>query len=131
MVKKRTKPPHAPVEEDRERVELLAGFGLPHTDIALIVGISGPTLRKYYGHELKLGKTKANAQVAKTLFQQATNKEKPNISACIFWLKCQAGWREAGSENKGKKEQQQEAATEVARGKFSAGAPPLALKVVR
>jgi hypothetical protein len=36
--------------------------------------------------------TEANAQVAQSLYQQATSGKK--TAATIFWLKTRAGWRE-------------------------------------
>lgn len=119
MGKMKTKPPHQPTDEIRKKVEFLAGFGMTHQDIALMVDMSPPTLRKYYSDELNIGKVKATAQVAKTLFQQATKPEKPNMSAAIFWLKCQAGWKEQQAEIPGKKEAKQDAAERIASdGKF-------------
>lgn len=108
-----TKPPHQPTEESRKQAELLSGFGLTYEQIGLIVGVSKPTLMKYYGDELKLGKVKATAKVAKTLFQQATREDRPNISAAIFWMKCQGGWKEAREQDKGIKEQREDAAKEA------------------
>ena len=70
----------------------MAGYGVPHDDIALVVRCSPPTLRKWFRHELDVATIEANARVAQTLYQQAT---KPgNIAASIFWLKARAGWRE-------------------------------------
>jgi hypothetical protein len=49
-------------------------------------------------------------KVAHSLFKQATDQTKPNVSAAIFWLKCRAGWRE-DPDQPGKKEQARVAAT--------------------
>jgi hypothetical protein len=95
--------PYEPDETTRHQVKLLAGMGVPDYDIVKVIGISGPTMRKYYMPELELGHIMANAQVAESLFKQATNPEKPNTTAAIFWLKCRAGWRE-DSDERGKKE---------------------------
>lgn len=78
--------------EDRKTVEALAAFGIPSDKIAGILGISQPTLRKYFRTELDLGLEKANIAVAKTLFQMATSGEQP--AATFFWLKTRAKWRE-------------------------------------
>ena len=45
-----------------------------------------PDDAKYYMSELETGHIEANAQVAQSLFKRATNKDKPNVSAAIFWL---------------------------------------------
>ena len=84
--------PYVPTAEQRRVVTAMAGFGVPHDDIALVVRCSPPTLRKWFRHELDVATIEANARVAQCLFQQAT---KPgNIAASIFWLKARAGWRE-------------------------------------
>ena len=80
-------------KEDRKLVETLAGYGLPHDDIALLIkdGITRKTLAKHFRRELDAGKAKANAKIAQSLFKQATEG---NITAAIFWAKTQMGWRE-------------------------------------
>ena len=83
--------PHEPDDKTKSEVEAYAAVGVPHHDIAKLVGISIKTLLKYYDHELGVGKAKANAQVAKSLFKQAING---NIAAAIFWMKAQANWSE-------------------------------------
>ena len=42
------RPSHKPDAELRRQVEALAGFGIPETDIAGLIGIDPKTLRKYY-----------------------------------------------------------------------------------
>lgn len=64
--------------------------------------------------ELEAGHVRANAQVAQSLFNQATNEVKPNVTAAIFWLKCRAGWREDG--DMGKKEAAQALSRVAAKG---------------
>ncbi len=84
--------PFVPTDEQRRLVVAMAGYGVPHDGIALVVRCSPPTLRKWFRHELDVATIEANARVAQTLYQQAT---KPgNIAATIFWLKARAGWRE-------------------------------------
>lgn len=85
-------PRHVPTEKNRGEVEALAGYGVRQDEIALYIGVTEPTLRKYYKKELKLGKVKANAAVARALFRHGV--EEGNITALIFWLKAQAGWSE-------------------------------------
>ena len=101
---KKGRPPYSPDPKVAKQIETLSGMGIPDYDISKVVGISTPTIRKYYMTELETGHVKANSQVAQSLFGQATNKVKPNVSAAIFWLKCRAGWREDGGEELGKKE---------------------------
>lgn len=83
---------HKPTEASRKEVSAYAAVGTPHHDIARLVGLSIKTLLKHYRHELDTGKARATAQVAKTLFQMATQEK--NTAAAIFWMKAQAGWRD-------------------------------------
>ena len=48
--------PHEPTAESRKLVESTSGLGLPHEQIAILVGIDDKTLRKYYRAELDAGK---------------------------------------------------------------------------
>ena len=104
MTTKTGRPAYKPDDKTRAHVKMLAGMGVPDYDIAKVVNLSRPTLRKYFMAELETGHITANAQVAQSLYNQATNKEKPNVAAAIFWLKCRAEWREDGREEQGKKE---------------------------
>ena len=84
--------PYVPTEEQRRVVKAMAGYGVPHEQIAVVVRCSPPTLRKAFRAELDTAAIEANARVAQCLFQQATTPG--NIAATIFWLKARAGWRE-------------------------------------
>jgi len=98
------RPSYEPTEKDRVQVKMLAAMGVPDYDIAKVMQLSSPTLRKYFYHELESGHIEANAQVAQSLYKMATDREKPNVSAAIFWLKTRARWSEAKEEELGKKE---------------------------
>ena len=84
--------PFAPTDDQRRMVRAMAGYGVQHDDIALVVKCSPPTLRKRFRRELDVATIEANARVAQTLYQQATTPG--NIAATIFWLKARAGWCE-------------------------------------
>lgn len=84
--------PHKPTDDLRRQIEQASGLGLPHDQIAALVGISDETLRKYYGPELAVGKAKASAQVAKTLFNKAV--QGGDTTAMIWWTKAQMRWAE-------------------------------------
>ena len=83
--------PYKPTEQTRDLVEKLSAAGVRYEDIAVYLGITRPTLDKYYSEELKTGTIKANVKVAQTLYQQAMAG---STTAAIFWLKTRAGWRE-------------------------------------
>ena len=104
---------HEPTEKDRKSVEAMASYGIPEMDIARVIGISAPTLRKWYSYELETGHIKANSLVAQSLFQKATGNGQGAVTACIFWLKVRAGWVEPrpwDDPPMGRKEQLQAAA---------------------
>ncbi len=81
-----------PTQDQRRTVKTMAGFGVPHTDIATFLGIDAKTLRKHFREELDRGTTEANAKVAQSLFHMETQGK--NVAAAIFWMKARAGWRE-------------------------------------
>lgn len=90
---------YEPTDKDRKTVEAMAGYGIPQDEIALVLAICEPTLRKHFRRELDTGMVMANAKVAESLFKQATRDENPSTSAAIFWLKARAGWRETTNVN--------------------------------
>jgi len=90
----RGKPRHEPTKETRRQIEMMVASGIQFELIAAIIGISEPTLRKYYPEELALGKAKANAMVAANIFRQATKDDPRCASFALFWAKTQMGWKE-------------------------------------
>jgi len=76
-----------------KQVESLASLGLTDEEIALVLGISRSTL-SYYKKKpefldtlldtLKKGKTKADVQIVKSLYDKAKSGD---TTAMIFWLK--------------------------------------------
>lgn len=97
------RPPHERNEKIAKQIKTLSAMGIPDFDIAKVIGLSSPTMRKYYTAELEIGHIEANAQVAQSLYRLATDQNKPNVAAAIFWMKCRAGWSEQQDEL-GKKE---------------------------
>jgi hypothetical protein len=80
--------------EQRKMVRTMSAYGIRQEEIARCVGLrSAKTLRRHFREELDRAATEANAQVAQSLYQQATSGKKP--AATIFWLKTRAGWRES------------------------------------
>lgn len=80
-----------PTAEQRNQVEVLSGFGVPHSHIAVLLGCDAKTLRKHFESELAVGNAKATAKIAQTLFNKAVSGDTASL---IFWLKARAGWRE-------------------------------------
>jgi len=82
-----------PTDEERKLAESMAGYGVPHENIAALIrgGIDSDTLKKHFKTELAQGKAKANAQIGKTLFQKAIGGD---TTAAIWWTKSQMKWSE-------------------------------------
>jgi hypothetical protein len=95
MTEQRGRPPHEPTAAIRKQVDALKGYGVTEFDIARVIGISVPTLLKYYREEIETAAIRANARVAQSLFHMATHG---NVAAAIFWLKTQARWSEPPKE---------------------------------
>lgn len=86
------RPPWEPTAEDRVKVKLYAGIGIPVKMIATLIGVgSDNTLSKHCAEELKVGEAEATAKIAGKLFAKAMAGD---LGAIIFWLKARAGWRE-------------------------------------
>tara|TARA_R110002012_G_C11399652_1_gene585574 strand:- start:182 stop:565 length:384 start_codon:yes stop_codon:yes gene_type:complete len=81
-------------DEISEMVKRLSGIGITHDMICSIAKISKPTLYKYYNEEIKVGKAQSTATIANNLYRMATGEGKEALTASIFWLKTQAGWKE-------------------------------------
>jgi hypothetical protein len=94
MYKKRKagRPSYRPTEKERKMVESMAAYSIKQRDIALAMGLSPMTLRKHFATEIAVARIKANARVSETAFNLAISGKCP--AATVFWLKCQAGWRE-------------------------------------
>jgi hypothetical protein len=87
------RPAFVPTDAERKQVEALSGYGLPIDQIGALVrdGINVDTLRAHFQPQLLSGKSKANAQVGKTLFQKAMGGD---TTAMIWWSKTQMRWAE-------------------------------------
>ena len=82
---------HKPNDTTKEQVQMLATIGTPQEVIARVIGIDRGTLAKHYADELELSKSKADARVALSLYQNAISG---NVAAQIFWCKTRLGWKE-------------------------------------
>lgn len=85
------RPPYEPTDRQRREAEAMAGFGIPHEDIANLFEIDAKTLRKHYRRELDVGHVKANAKVAETLWKKAVDG---CTTSAIWWTKARMGWSE-------------------------------------
>jgi hypothetical protein len=71
---------------------MMSANGVKQVDQARALNCGEKTLAKYFKEELAFGKMKATAHVSGALYKNALEG---NVQAQIFWLKAQAGWREA------------------------------------
>jgi hypothetical protein len=91
-------PAFKPTDEQRRIVEGMSGFGIKHADICQLVinprtgkPLDPMCLRKHFRSELDTGHVKANAAVAKSLYNQALAG---NVTAAIWWTKARMNWSE-------------------------------------
>lgn len=84
-------------EDKSKMVKNLSGLGITQEQICSILEISRNSLTKYYSQELMQGKAEANASVSRNLFRIATGDGQGAVTAGIFWLKCQAGWKDTNT----------------------------------
>ena len=98
--------PHDPTDQQRAEVSALKSFGVPLSDIADFIGIDRKTLSKHYDDEIRVAQIKANANVAKFLYNTASGaalKAGATYADCVraamFWTKTRMGWRETGDMN--------------------------------
>ena len=86
-------PAFKPTNAERELVEQMSSVGIPQESICLVVrdGIDDKTLRKHFRRELDTAATKANAEVAGTLYNKAMGGD---TTALIWWTKTRMKWSE-------------------------------------
>ena len=93
-----SRPPRERDEKDAATVMLLTGLGHTVEEIAGVLGMSKPTLKKLYDDELKHGRAKVFAKVGARIARRAMSDE-PNADAIsMFFAKTRMGWRENGGE---------------------------------
>jgi hypothetical protein len=73
-----SRPPYEPTQELREKVSVAAGGGMKKEKIAIALGISLPTLEKYYDAELSCGAYQRRMEVLSAMHGAAL---KGNVSA--------------------------------------------------
>jgi hypothetical protein len=82
--------PKAFSKQELQEIEALAGMGMTVNQIADLKGVCDDTLRKHAGAQLKKGKAKTVARVAKTAYEMAHSGKFPGMTK--FWLQCQGQW---------------------------------------
>jgi len=89
MSVKRGQPPHEPTPASRNRVTVMAACGLSQDDIAAVIGISSPTVRRHYRRELDHAYSAIIARLAARLIAMADAGDERAIE---FYLERQGGW---------------------------------------
>jgi len=88
---KRGPQPILPTDDERKRIRMYAGLGVPQEDIGKLVGRSVDWLAKHCREELDKGLAETKAKVGGAIVQAAL---KGNMTAAIFYAKTQMGWKE-------------------------------------
>jgi len=89
------RPSHVVTQEKRDRVLEFSGMGLTNAQVAKLMDISQDTLERKYKEELSTAALHKNVNVARNLYNMATNPEhKSSAQSAMFWMKTRAGWRE-------------------------------------
>jgi hypothetical protein len=98
--------PHSPTPQQRAEVMALKSFGVTLEDIAGYIDVDRKTLSKYYADEIRTAQTKADASVAKYLYNAASGQalkagasHSDCVRAAMFWAKTRMGWRETADVN--------------------------------
>ncbi len=97
---------HKVTSKRKHKVMLLTAGGMTHEMIAAVIKIDPVTLRKYYWHELHVGKAIIKDEIDDMLYQAA---RKGNVSA-MKALRDQTSPDMVPKQYEGKKERQAEAA---------------------
>jgi hypothetical protein len=81
--KKRGRPAFKPTRRMRDRVEIMVAGGLSASDVAVVIGVSRPTLEAHFADELKNGRVRKRVQILCMLDKAA---KRGSVSAAKFLL---------------------------------------------
>ncbi len=70
----------------------MAGAGVPQIEIASVLAVSVPTLRKHYRDELQRGTAVVEARLVCQLMRIAGGKDGTALKAITFVLQTRFGW---------------------------------------
>lgn len=76
----------------RRFVEALAGAAVPQAEIAAVLGVTVPTLRRHYRDDLDRGAACVEARLSSHLLRIASGKDGTALKAIMFTLQCRFGW---------------------------------------
>ncbi len=87
-------------DKQRGQVEAMVVCGIPREQIAQAIGITRPTLDKYFKPELELGDTKVKLNVGSFIVNSILGRdggitdEKSRTTLAIFFAKTRMHWKE-------------------------------------
>ncbi|WP_349437409.1 hypothetical protein [Pararhizobium sp. A13] len=70
----------------------MAGAGVPQREIAAVLTVAVPTLRRHYHDELRRGSALVQATLVGNLLRIAGGRDATALKAIIFSLQCRFGW---------------------------------------
>ncbi len=73
-------------------VQAMAGAGVPQSEIAAVLSVTAPTVRKHYHDELRRGAAILEARLVSQLMRIAGGKDGAALKAITFALQCRFGW---------------------------------------
>ncbi len=86
------RPPHHPSPTDRRIVQVLAGQGIPQSEICRVLDLSPKTLRRHFRRELDVGAAKLEAALILHLYRLASGNGPVALKALVFVLRSRFGW---------------------------------------
>ncbi|HTV69316.1 MAG TPA: hypothetical protein VMF90_12335 [Rhizobiaceae bacterium] len=119
------RPAFEPTEEQREKVRVLKAGGMSNEAIGVALGISEPTLTKYFSSDIEVGAAKVTAEIMMARYNSAKGG---NVAAQNKVLELagavRAQEKRAPAEPKPGKKEERQAAAERVSGKFAPPEPP-------
>jgi hypothetical protein len=82
---------HKRTKENADLIKSFVRYGVRHEYICSHLGITKPTLYKYYKKEIAEATIYAHTKVGKSIFDRAIAGD---MTAAIFYAKTQMGWKE-------------------------------------
>ena len=80
-----------PTKAEREEVARLISVGITQDQVAMVIGITKPTLEKHFRDELDTAMITAHGKIGKKIFALAMAGDKILL---MFYAKTQMGWKE-------------------------------------
>jgi hypothetical protein len=85
-----------PSPKELQQIEVMAGLGLTHKQIALVLGVTPYILRSHCPDVLDRAEMIMNLKVGANLYKMATGPttDKNTVQAAIWWTKARMGWKD-------------------------------------